>query len=555
MDILINIALFLVGAVVTYFYFSSKPKTETKVDGAELKKILAEKTAEIKTEKQTQLDEYKKDLAERFKEKESSLQEVVEQKNKLQLEQMQLDLQKKVQKEEEEARKKSLDLQVELNKKQDDLNLKLEEINNQKTKLEEERGKILELEKEVHAKQSTLDGEYSEKLAKLAKLTKEEARKQLMERVEEETGEDLLLWQKKYLEKTKDDANKEARNIVSLAIQRVSSEVANEATVTAIKLTNNEDKGKIIGKAGRNIQWLEKTLGVEIIIDDTPDMVSISGFNSIRRHLAMRTLEMLLADGRLHPSAIEEKYEKAKKEISEDITRAGHEAVESLGIYDFPEKLIRIIGRLRFRTSYGQNILRHSIEMARIAALLAKEMNEKFPHREPIDEEIVKKGALLHDIGKALDEEGEVKGDHVLLGAKVAETFGLDWRIKKCITAHHDESYTDEKNGFSIEAVLVDACDNISGGRPGARKESVEAYFQRIEAMEKIAEETQGVEKAWIMRGARELWVFFDTKQVTPAKMQTMTKDIVHRIQTGVRYPGEIKVIGMWEDKVVEYAS
>ena len=242
----------------------------------------------------------------------------------------------------------------------------------------------------------------------------------------------LLIYQKKALEHTRNTIDTEARELVLEAIQRCSSEVANEATITVVKLKNPEDKGKIIGKQGRNIQWLEKTLGVEIIIDDTPDAVTVSGFNSIRRHIAKRTLEMLLEDGRVHPGSIEDFYEKSKNSISNEITQAGHEVVESLGIIDFPEKLIRVLGRLKFRTSYGQNILKHSMEMARLAKLLATEVNEKFfKLADKVDVDICVKGALLHDIGKALDEEGATKGDHVLLGEKVAETFNLDWRMVK----------------------------------------------------------------------------------------------------------------------------
>jgi ribonucrease Y len=416
---------------------------------------------------------------------------------------------------------------------------------------------LLEKEQAVIFRQESLtkqERELATQKESIAQLTTQDARKQVMAAAQEEAGYDMLQYQKKALEEARDMVQYDARHLVTLAIQRCASEVANEATITTIKLQNNDEKGKIIGKGGRNILWLEKTLGVELIIDETPDVVTISGFSSIRRHIAKRTLEMLLADGRLHPSAIEETYEKAAAMLSDEIAEAGHEAVSDLGIMDFPEKLIRIIGRLKFRTSYGQNMLKHSIEMARLAGILADEINEKFPHRNPISKEMVIKGALLHDIGKAIDEETQPKGDHIALGAKVCDTFGLDWRIRKAVTAHHDESYEDAEHGFCLEAVIVDACDNISGGRPGARKESLEAYYQRVEAMEKIAEETPGVNKAWIMKGSRELWIFFDTHTISPAQMHTATKEVAHRIQLSVRYPGEVKVIGMWEDRAVEYA-
>jgi ribonucrease Y len=366
----------------------------------------------------------------------------------------------------------------------------------------------------------------------------------------------LIDFQHKIVENAEESANIKAREIVGMAVQRCSSEVANELTITTIKISSEEDKGKLIGKGGRNIQWLEKTLGVELIIDETPEVVTLSGFSSIRRNIAKKTLEKLLADGRIHPSSIEEMYEKAKAEIAQEIAEAGEEAVNDLGIYDFPAKLIRLIGRLKYRTSYGQNMMKHSLEMARLAGLLADEMNSRFPNRKnPIDKMICIKGALLHDIGKAVDEESIPKGDHVEIGEKICDMFGLDWRIKKCISSHHNEAYTDPEKGFCLEAVLVDACDNISGGRLGARKETAEAYFQRMRGIENVAESTPGVLKSWIMRGSRELWVFFDTQVTTPAKMHTTTRLIAKKIGSSVRAPFKIKVIGFFEDRAVEYAA
>lgn len=552
MELLWIVLTALVAGGGTFLYLQSQNKNKSfSPDSSDI----ARKIEEIKAEKQAQLDEYKKDLQERFREKEEEIEKTLEQRAQLKLEEQKLKLRETLAQEEESLRTKSLELQLELNKKQEDINHKMEELNSHKAALEAERSALLEKQAAVKEKEMRLDTEYRDKLERVAKFKQEEARKLLLQRAEEEIGVDLLEYQKKALESVKERVNMEARELVLEAIQRCSSEVANEATITVVKLKNPEDKGKIIGKQGRNIQWLEKTLGVEIIVDDTPDAVTVSGFNSVRRHIAKRTLEMLLIDGRVHPGSIEEMYEKAKNQISDEITEAGHEAVESLGIIDFPEKLIRILGRLKFRTSYGQNILKHSVEMARLARLLAVEMNEKFFKLPKIDVDICVKGALLHDIGKALDEEGATKGDHVLLGAKVADTFGLDWRIKKCITSHHDESYEDEERGVCLEAIVVDACDNISGGRPGARKESLEAFYQRVEAMEKIANETPGVRQSWVMKGSRELWVFFDTQEISPAQMHRITKTIADRIQAEVRYPGEIKVLGLWEDRVVEYAN
>ncbi len=553
--IITTIALTISSALLGYLYLENKKKAPLGYTETDFNKKVKEKTKEIKEDKQSQLDDYKKELKERFREKEGDLKEQAEMKNSLELDRLKLKLQEKNQKEEEIMREKVLELQVEVNRKEDELNDKLEGINDLKEDLNQERSELLDKENELNKEKSGLAEKIRQSLEKVAKLSTKDARKELKENVHEEMGEDLLIWQKKALQSAKDTVNKKAREIVSLAIQRCSSEVANEVTVTNVKLNSDDEKGKIIGKGGRNIQWLEKTLGVEIVIDETPEVVTVSGFSSIRRHIAKRTLEKLLEDGRIHPGSIEDMYTKAKAELSQDIEEAGRWAVEALGIYDFPDKLIRIIGRLKFRTSYGQNMLTHSVEMARLAGILAKDLNQQFPANPPIEVDMCIKGALLHDIGKAIDEETVGgKGDHVTLGEKVCDTFGLNWKIKKCVSSHHNEEYEDAEKGMCLEAVIVDACDNISGSRPGGRKESVEAYTQRVEALEKIAENIPGINKAWVMRGSRELWVFFDTKKTTPAQMHKLVKLISEQIQTDVTYPGEIKIIGMWEDKAIAYA-
>jgi ribonucrease Y len=452
---------------------------------------------------------------------------------------------------------------LELGRLQSRLDAKIEEQDNErehvrttKDELREIKNSLLEKQRLYDEKQQVADKDYQAKLSEVAQLDAHGARQILLDEVENDSSTDLLKWQTKFLEKAKDEANEKAREIVALAIQRCSGEVANEFTLTTIKLDSDEQKGKIIGKGGRNIQWLEKTLGVEVVIDETPEVITISGFSSIRRHLAKRTIELLLEDGRIHPASIEQMYAKSQGEIAKEIAEAGQHAVNELGIYDFPAKLIRIIGRLKFRTSYGQNMLKHSVEMSRLAGLLAGSINAEYPHNEqPVDVMICMKGALLHDIGKAIDEETIPKGNHITLGEKVCDQFGLDWKIRKCISSHHDESYYDDEKGFCIEAALVDACDNISGGRLGARKETMEAYTERMEELEKIAKSVPGVSKSWIMRGSRELWVFFDTHEIPPSRMGRLTRRIAKKIESTVNYPGEIKVIGLWEGKVVEYAT
>ncbi|GAB4147298.1 MAG: ribonuclease Y [Patescibacteria group bacterium] len=527
---------------------------------------IKETTERIREEKQQQLEELKVELKERFAEKEADLKTTITQKFELEAQAIVLKAQREaadrlleVEKQEQENRTRLVALQEKIEAKEAALDEKISQIEAKREEIEQTKDKLRAIKADLEQARADLEDlkekqeeEFKAKLAKIAKLPLEEAREMVVREAQEEMGNNLLKLQHKLLEAAEEDANFKARQIVSLAIQRCSSEVANEFTLTTIKLADDDIKGRIIGKQGRNIQWLEKTLGVEIVIDETPEIVTISGFNSIRRHVAKRTLEMLLDDGRIHPASIEDFYKKAQAEVAEEIAQAGKWAVEELGIYDFPPKLVRIIGRLKFRTSYGQNMLKHSVEMAKLAELLAIELNKHFPHREPINIDIVKKGALLHDIGKALDQE--IEGNHVDLGEKVCDTFGLDWKIRKCVSSHHNEEY-DDPRGFCIEAVIVDACDNISGGRMGARKETAEAYFQRIESLEKIAETTPGITKSWIMRGCRELWIFFDTEKVTPAKMHEITTEVANRVQTEAKYPGEIKVIGFWEDRAIEWAA
>jgi ribonucrease Y len=552
-------SLILFGLLLLVFF----RRNSTTLSKTDFDRLLKERTEEIRAEKQTQLEEFKLELKAQFAAREDTLRQEISSKNDLYLEKIKLQTQADLKEEEKAMRQRTLELQEKIDEKESQLESKLQRLEDEKDKLEKSKDDLRQIKSELLTKKQHLDELELERvreaqilLEKLAKLSYEQAREQILDKVKQEMGADLLTWQGKMLEAAEEEANLKAREIVALAIQRCSSEVANEFTITTVKLPSDDDKGKIIGKNGRNIQWLEKTLGVELIIDETPEIITISGFSSIRRHIAKRTLEKLLEDGRIHPASIEDTYEKSKAEIAQEIAEAGQWAVNELGIYDFPAKLVRIIGRLRFRTSYGQNQLKHSVEMAKLAGLIAKEMNTKFSSRShPIDVDICVKGALLHDIGKAVDEETQPKGNHIDLGEKICDSFGLDWRIRKCVSSHHDESYYDPENGFCIEAAIVDACDNISGARPGSRKETAEAYYQRMESLEKIGETTPGVNKCWIMRGSRELWVFFDTQTVTPAQMHQATKQIAGRIQTEVKYPGEIKIVGIWEDKLIEYAA
>jgi ribonucrease Y len=414
---------------------------------------------------------------------------------------------------------------------------------------------VTKKEKKLVILENQTNAIYEENLFKLANLSQSEAKELILKNMHSNAESEFAAYKDKYLSNLYKTLDLEAKEIVSLAVQRCSSEVVNEFTITNIKI-NDEDKGKLIGKSGRNIQWFEQILGVELIIDEAPNVVTISGFNSIRRAIAKRTIEKLLENGKIHPSIIEEMHTKSKNEILVEMESAGQIAVDTLGIVDFPLKLIKLIGRLKFRTGYGQNMLKHSLEMAKLAGLMADSLNAKFISSKKIDKLICMKGALLHDIGKAIDEEMEPKGNHIEIGEEICDIFSLDWRIKKCISSHHTtggdrQSYTDAETGqFCIEAVVVDACDSISGGRLGARKEDNLSYFNRVEMLENYANSINDVKNCWIMRGGKELWVFFNPSTVSTESIPLLVNKIAKEVNENIKTPYEIKIVGIREDRV-----
>ena len=551
-DTLLYLAIFVLTSclgVLLYLFNTNKSK---KYTDTQLQDIIRQEQNRIRLE-------YDQDQTKNNQQQLDQLDLTI-QKSKLQAQQQ-------IQDEERRLRNYEIEFQHRLAKKEEQLETIQSTIEQDKKLLNQEQNNLNQFRNNLDQKSQELDhriqqidSQINSQLEKIAQFSQQQAKTEIMDRTKTSIGNDMTVLQAKMLEEAEDQANVRARNIVSLAIQRCSSDVANEMTVTVIKLNSDDDKGKLIGKGGRNIQWLEKTLGVELIIDDTPEVVTISGFSGIRRHIAKRTLEKLLDDGRVHPSAIEEMFEKAKSEIAMEVQDAGEEVAAELSIVDFPPKLIRILGRLKFRTSYGQNMLKHSLEMAKLAGLLVDELNLNFHSKFPIDREICVKGALLHDIGKAVDEEQIPKGNHIELGERICDMFGLDWKIKKCISSHHEtggdyQSYHDNTNGFCIEACVVDACDNISGSRPGARKETAEAYYQRMESLERIANNVKGVQKSFIMRGSRELWVFFDPATNNLSDVSESTRNIVNQINDSIKSPFKIQVNAFLENRIVEYAG
>jgi ribonucrease Y len=436
---------------------------------------------------------------------------------------------------EEEFRTQIIKVEERLNKKESELERRINEADKLKEDLSNKRVEIDKTKDEMRElKQKQL-----EQLQKISGLTTEEAKKVLLDATEKSVKDELAMLTHKLLNNAREDADKKAREIVSLAIQRCASEVTSETTTTAVQLPSEEMKGRIIGKEGRNIRTFEQMLGVEVIVDDTPDAVIISGFNSVRRHIAKLALENLIKDGRIHPAKIEEATEKAKKEISDMIKEAGEQAVYELGIANFPPKLVQLIGRLKFRTSYGQNVLKHSVEMAKLAALMAEEVGA--------DVLTVKQGALLHDIGKALDQDME--GTHVEIGKQIAKKFNLPEKIVNAIEAHHgDVEYT------SIEAAIVDAADNISGSRPGARRDTYENYVKRLEELENLAHSFEGVDKVYAIQAGREIRIFVKPEKVDDWAATKLAREIAGKIEQDLKYPGEIRVMVIRETRVVEYA-
>jgi len=371
-------------------------------------------------------------------------------------------------------------------------------------------------------------------------MSKSEAKERLFEQIGQEHEQELQ--QKlKYLENDgQEEIAKKAKNLMALAMQRYASSQATEMTTTTVTLPSDDLKGRIIGKEGRNIHVLEQLTGVEIIVDDTPGAITISGFNPIRRQIAKIALEKLLADGRIHPGRIEETVERAKKEISSKIKEAGEAAVYEVGVIGLDPKLIQLLGRLIFRTSYGQNVLLHSIEVAHLSVSLAAELGA--------DTSLIKKAGLLHDIGKSVDHE--VEGTHVDIGKRILEKFNINQEVIEAMQSHHEEY-----PASSLEGMIIQAADALSASRPGARKDTVENYLKRLEELEKIALNFEGVNKSYAIQAGREVRIFVQPEKIDDAAAQKLARNIAKRIEQELKYPGEIKINVIRETRAIEYAK
>lgn len=398
--------------------------------------------------------------------------------------------------------------------------------------------KVSNLEKEKE-KVEALEKEKVSALERIAGLSIEEAKESIVSDAAKRYEEDLMVRMQKLEQASAEKLDRKAKDILATSIQRLASSTAAEIMTTAVSIPNDEIKGKIIGKEGRNIRAFERAAGVELIVDDTPGAIVVSSFDPVRRQIARVALENLILDGRIQPVKIEEMLEKAKTEINKIIKEKGEQAVYECGIFNIDPRIISILGRLYFRTSYGQNVLQHSIEMAHISGMLAEELGG--------DVSIAKAGALLHDIGKAVDHE--VQGTHVEIGRRILQKFGADPRIILAMQSHHEE-YPYE----TLESIIVQTADAISGGRPGARRDSVENYLKRLGDLEAIATSFEGVEKVYAIQAGREVRVFVYPEKVNDLQAKEMAREIALRVEKEMKYPGEIKVAVIRESRNIEYA-
>ncbi len=428
-----------------------------------------------------------------------------------------------------EAREETLDKKIESIEKKEEALVK---------KDQECERKIKELDS-IKAKNEEIKASLIQEVERVAGMTGEEAKKMLMEQMIDEAKIDSARAIREIEEEVRNESEKRARSIISTAIQRCAPEFINDITVTLVNLPNDEMKGRIIGREGRNIRTFESITGVDIIVDDTPEAVILSSYDPFRRETAKLTLEKLITDGRIHPARIEELHNKSKIEMDKYILELGEETVFNLGIHNLNSEILKLVGRLKYRTSYGQNVLGHSIEVATIAGIMASELG--------LDPKIAKRAGLLHDIGKAIDYEAE--GSHTEIGVELAKKHKEDWRVINSIASHHGE-----EEFKCIEAILVQASDAISASRPGARREVLETYIKRLEKLEEVASSFDGVSKSFAIQAGREVRIIVEPDKVNDDRLVTLSKDISKKVEDELTYPGQIKVMVIRESRAVEYA-
>lgn len=499
----------LVGLALGYFIRKSLAEAKIASAETEAQKILEDAERQAEAKKRESILEAKEEIL-RFRNEVE--REYKERRNELQRLERRL-----VQKEE------VLDRKTDANEKKEEA-------------LQRKSAEIDKLKSEI---QVTLQNQLAE-LERISGMTSEEARQMLLKNIEKEVQHDAALMIKDIENKAKEEGEKRARDIISLAIQRCAADHVAEATVSVVALPNDEMKGRIIGREGRNIRSFETLTGIDLIIDDTPEAVIVSGFDPIRREVARIALERLIADGRIHPARIEEMVEKAQKDVELQIREAGEQATFETGVHGLHPELVKLLGRLKFRTSYGQNVLKHSIEVSHLASLMAAELG--------IDPQIAKRAGLLHDIGKAVDHE--VEGPHVAIGVNLLQKYKESAEVIHAVAAHHGD-----EEPKTIEAVLVQAADAVSAARPGARRETLESYIKRLQKLEEIANAFEGVDKSFAIQAGREIRIMVKPDKVDDLGAVRMAREITKSIESELDYPGQIKVVIIRETRVVEYAK
>ena len=497
------------GIVIGYFY---------------RKNVAEAKIAKAEDAVRTLLDDAEKKAEEIRKEKELEAKEEI------------YKLRTEAEKENRDRRNELQRTERRLFQREETLDKKIEAVEAREQALNQRSAKVDQREARVEE----LIAEQEQELERISGLTADSAKEMLLARVEEEARHDAAILLRDIEQKTKEEADRKARNIVTLAIQRCAADHVAEATVSVVPLPNDEMKGRIIGREGRNIRALETATGVDLIIDDTPEAVILSAFDPVRREIARIALEKLIMDGRIHPARIEEMVEKAKKEVSNQIREAGEAAVLEVGVHGLHHELIRYLGRMKYRTSYGQNVLNHSIEVAHLAGIMAAEVGANVA--------LATRAGLLHDIGKSIDHE--VEGSHVEIGADLAKKYRENNQVIHCIMAHHNDVEPQ-----TLEAVLVQAADAISAARPGARRETLETYIKRLEKLEEIANSFDGVDNSYAIQAGREVRIIVKPDKVSDADAILLAKDIARRIENEMEYPGQIKVNVIRETRTMEIAK
>lgn len=513
MDLIINIAVFLIAAIIFTFVgmFLRKKTAESKMKSAEseAQRIIEMANKDAENRKKEEIFKAKEEIMNARKDLDA---EIRERRGEVQVQE------KRIMQKEENLEKKMDSLE----KREKDLIRKGEE-------LEGKKNEVLEtLNKQI------------EELQRISGLSQEEAKQHLLSEVEKQLTAEKATLLREMQAKTKEEATKNAKEIIGYAIQKCAADHTSETTVSIVALPNEDMKGRIIGREGRNIKTLETLTGIDLIIDDTPEAVVISGFDPLRREVAKLALEKLIEDGRIHPAKIEEMVEKAKEEIEAIIKEEGERAIIETGVIGLHPDLTKLIGKLKYRTSYGQNVLNHSIEVSNLARIMAEELG--------LDPKLARRAGLLHDIGKVLDHDME--GTHVEIGVDILKKYKENEKVINAVQAHHGDVEPQ-----TIEAVLIQAADAISASRPGARRETLETYIKRLESLEQIADSFEGVEKSFAIQAGREIRIIVKPEKISDDQMVLTARDIAKRVEDEMEYPGQIKVNLVRETRVVEYAK